>query len=89
MQYIIIKESYIKQFDDERWVFANKDFKKWEIVIRYNLKCLSEEEFDSLWKEEKEFVHEHNWSLYLYSIPERYVNHSDIPNTYQDKDEKK
>ena len=30
------------------------------------------------------FVHEHWNQLYLYGEPERYVNHSNNPNIYQD-----
>lgn len=65
-------------------VYANRDFKKGEVVIKYNLKKLSQKEFEGLPENEKEFTHTH-WNLiYLYSEPERYVNHSFNPNTYQD-----
>lgn len=30
------------------------------------------------------FTHTHSGQIYLYSEPERYVNHSDTPNTVQD-----
>ena len=30
------------------------------------------------------FTHIHYGQVYLYSEPERYVNHSETPNTYQD-----
>jgi len=33
---------------------------------------------------EKYFTHRRNGKWYLYSEPERYVNHSNQPNTYQD-----
>jgi|SRR3989344_3544361 len=65
-------------------VYANKNFKKGEIVIRYNLKKLSDDEFKGLSNEEKHFVHTHYDIKYLYSIPERYVNHSSNSNTVQD-----
>lgn len=65
-------------------IYANRDFKKDEVVIKYNLKSLSEQEFENLPESEKEFTHTHRGVIYLYSEPERYVNHSDEPNTYQD-----
>lgn len=65
-------------------IFAARNFRKNEIVIKYNLKPLTEKEFQELSKKEKNFVHEHWGQLYLYSIPERYVNHSSSPNTFQD-----
>ncbi len=65
-------------------VYANRSFKKGEIVIQYNLKKLSHAEFENLSEEEQYFVHTHHGVKYLYSTPERYVNHSPNPNTIQD-----
>ena len=65
-------------------VFANRNFKKGEVVIKYQLKPLTSEEFQNLPKNEKMFTHKHWGKIYLYSEPERFVNHSDSPNTYQD-----
>jgi len=65
-------------------VYAARDFKKDEVVIKYNLKPLTKQEFENLPQSEKEFVHTHRGIIHLYSEPERYVNHSDNPNTYQD-----
>lgn len=65
-------------------VYANRDFKKGEIVIKYHFKPLTKEEFKSLPESEREFTHTHWGQIYLYSEPERYVNHSKIPNTHQD-----
>ena len=65
-------------------VYANRDFKKGEVVIKYNLKPLAEKEFENLPESEKMFTHTHWGTINLYSEPERYVNHSDNPNTYQD-----
>jgi len=70
------------QFD--RGIFANKNFKKGEVVIKYHLQPLTTEEFDHLPNREKEFTHKHKGIIYLYSSPERYVNHSANPNTKQD-----
>lgn len=65
-------------------VYAGRDFKKGEVVIKYNLKPLTEEEFENLPESEKIFTHTHGGSINLYAAPERYVNHSENPNTYQD-----
>ena len=82
MNNVVIKKSKIGQFD--KGVFAAKDFKKGEAVIQYLLKRLTLKEFQSLSPSEKKFVHIHQGTMYLYAIPERYVNHSPNPNTIQD-----
>ena len=79
--YLRIKKSKIGQFD--KGVFANRDFKKGEIVIKYNLKPLTNEEFQNLPENEKQFTHNHWGIIYLYPPPARYVNHSSNPNTVQ------
>jgi len=65
-------------------VYANRDFKKGEVVIQYCLKPLTQEEYQRLPKKEKHFTHKHWNVIYLYSEPERYVNHTSSPNTVQD-----
>ena len=65
-------------------VFANRDFKRGEVVITYHLKPLTEEESQALSNREKNFTHKHWGKTYLYSEPERYVAHSQNPNTKQD-----
>lgn len=65
-------------------VYANRDFKKGEVAIKYNLKPLTKEEYKNLPNSEKMFTHSQRGQIYLYSEPERYVNHSKNPNTYQD-----
>ncbi len=67
-----------------RGVYANRDLAKDEIVVPYHLQPLTTEEFDALPDSEKEFTHAQHGQIHLYSEPERYVNHSDDPNTYQD-----
>lgn len=78
---IVIKKSKIGQFD--KGVFANRDFKKGEVVIKYNLKPLTKQEFQKLPDSEKRFTHRHRGGIYLYPSPARYVNHSTNPNTIQ------
>lgn len=65
-------------------VYANRGFKKGDVVIQYNLRPLTAVEFEDLSKNEKIFTHSHWGQMYLYSEPERYVNHSSNPNTFQD-----
>lgn len=65
-------------------VYANRDFKEGEVVIKYNLKPLTKEGYKNLPKSEKLFTHTHWGVIYLYLEPDRYVNHSKDPNTYQD-----
>lgn len=79
MSDIVIKKSKIGQFD--KGVFANRDFKKGEIVIKYNLKLLTKKEFENLPESEKEFTHKQGDIIYLYPLPERYMNHFSNPNT--------
>lgn len=67
-----------------RGIYAGRNFKKGEMVIQYNLKPITEEEYEKLPKTERLFTHSHWGMIYLYSEPERYVNHSEDPNTYQD-----
>ena len=82
MKKVIIKKSKIGQF--EKGVFSNRNFKKGEIVIRYHLKLLTKKKFENLPKKDKNFVHNHHGKLFLYSSPERYINHSSNPNIIQD-----
>ena len=86
MKDILIKKSKIGQFN--KGVFANRNFKKGEIVIKYNLKALTNEEYRNLLEKEKPFTHKIFGKMYLYSSPEKYVNHSSNPNTIQDLKEK-
>ena len=65
-------------------VYAARDIKKGEVVIKYNLKPLTEEDYKNLTEREKAFVHIHFGVKQLYSEPERYVNHSSNSNTIQD-----
>lgn len=69
-------------------VYANRDFEVGEIVIQYHLKAMTTAEYESLPEEERMFTHTHRETIYLYSEPERYVNHSEDPNTRQDLSKK-
>ena len=82
MSDVVIKES--KESVLGRRVFADKNFKEGERVIKYNLKPLTPQDYQKLPTGEKKFTHQHYGKIYLYSSPERYVNHSANPNTIQD-----
>lgn len=79
-----IKESHIGQFEDGLGVFALRDFKKDEVVIQYNLKTLTPEEFENLPASEKHFTHKRHGIIYYYPDPERHVNRHHDPNVYVD-----
>ncbi|HLC52516.1 MAG TPA: SET domain-containing protein [Candidatus Nanoarchaeia archaeon] len=83
MKNLVIKKSKIGQFENGKGIFANRNFKKGEIVIRYELKPLTKEEYQKLLPSEKIFTHKHWGQIYLYQSPARYVNHSKNPNTIQ------
>jgi SET domain-containing protein len=78
MEDVFVKKSKIHG----KGVFANRDFKKGEIVIKYSLKVLTEEEFHNLSKSEKQFTSFHDGKYFLFPSPERYVNHSCEPNVH-------
>ena len=69
---------------DGKGVYADRGFAKGEVVVAYHLTPLTEEEYDDLPDNEKMFTHRHEGQRVLYAEPERYVNHSEHPNTYQD-----
>lgn len=82
---VIIKKSKIGQFSDGLGIFANRDFKKDEVVLRWNLKVLSQQEYNALPEyEQKNFCHERHGTIYLYLDPERHVNRSPAPNVLSD-----
>ncbi len=69
------------QFRDCQGVFAKHDFAKGEIVIKWNLRIISNKEFDELpdW-ERSQFTHKRGEEIFLYPDPERHVNRSVEPN---------
>ncbi|MEK6974653.1 MAG: SET domain-containing protein-lysine N-methyltransferase [Nanoarchaeota archaeon] len=76
---ILIKRSKIHGYG----IFANKDFKKGEVVIKWDIsKSLNERKINKLPKKEKKYVNKINGRYFLMQSPERYVNHSCNPNTY-------
>lgn len=80
-----IKESKIKQFPDGLGVFTKRDFKKGDIVIKWNVKTLTQEEYEKISEYERNyFTHIQNDKIIYYPDPERHVNRSDDPNVFPD-----
>jgi len=76
---IIVKDSAIEGLG----VFANRRFKKGEIVIIWNTDAiLTKEEMEELPKSEKRYISPLNGKYLLQQPPARFVNHSCDPNTY-------
>lgn len=65
-------------------VYAGRDFRPGEVVIKYNWRELSARQWLDLPPADRQFVHSFWGRIQLFGIPERYVNHSDQPNTEQD-----
>lgn len=75
---IIIKKSTI----EGEGVFANRDFKKGEVVIKWNTDTtLTKEEVDNLPEKEKRYAFPSGGKFILQQSPAKYVNHSCDPNT--------
>jgi SET domain-containing protein len=66
-----------------RGLFAQKDFKKGEMVLDWNEKnkYLSKEEVQELSDDEKRYVALHDGKYLFIAEPERHMNHSCDPNT--------
>ncbi|MFH1607637.1 MAG: SET domain-containing protein-lysine N-methyltransferase [archaeon] len=77
MKDAIIKNSKIHG----KGTFANRDFKKGEVVIKYNLKELTKEEFENLPEKEKHYTSKEDGKYLLFLPPARFVNHSCEANT--------
>lgn len=65
-------------------VYAARDFKKGELVKPWDLKELSQADFDALPKSEHMFVHSFWGKMWLFPEPSRYTNHSANPSVVSD-----
>jgi SET domain-containing protein len=75
---IIVKNSKIEGMG----VFANRDFKKDEVVIKWNTDTiLTDEEVKNLPEKEKRYISSFRNKYLLQQPPARFVNHSCEPNT--------
>ena len=74
---IVIKKSKISG----KGVFAKRDFKKGEIILRWNPKILTKLEADKLTTKQKHYLYQEKNKYFLMQPPEKYVNHSCDANT--------
>lgn len=74
---IIVKKSKIKG----RGVFAKRDFKKGEIVLKWNPEILTKQEAGKLTTKQKHYLYQGENKYFLMQPPEKYVNHSCDANT--------
>jgi hypothetical protein len=75
----------LRQFEDGLGAYANRDFKEGEIVVQWNLKVLSQNDYKKLSAYEQDnFCHIRNSIIHLYPDPERHVNRSITPNVVPD-----
>jgi len=75
---IIVKKSKIHS----KGVFANRDFKKGEVVLKWKPKILKKYEMEKLPVKEKHYIYQdENANYFLMQAPEKYVNHSCDANT--------
>lgn len=65
-------------------VHAARNFKKGELVSNWNLKPLTQADFNELPKSEHMFVHTFGGKLFLFPEPSRYTNHSANPTVESD-----
>lgn len=64
-------------------VFANRDFKKGELILKWKPKVLKKEDLKKISKKEEQYIFHAGGDVYfLKQTPERFVNHSCKPNMY-------
>ena len=69
---------------DGRGLYAARNFAAGEVVVAFELRALTAEQFDALTPGEELFVHSYGGRRWLYPPPARWVNHSDQPSCCQD-----
>lgn len=74
---IVVKKSKIHN----KGVFASKNFKRGETVLKWSPKKLSKFQINNLPEEEKHYIYKEKGIAYLMQPPERFVNHSCDANT--------
>lgn len=76
---VIVKKSKIEGLG----VFASRDFKKGEIVIKWDISHqLTSDKIKEITEKEKKYVAHSNDKYILMQSPAKYVNHSCDANTY-------
>ena len=74
---VVIKKSKIKG----KGVFAGRDFKKGEVVLKWNPKILTKPEANKLTIKQKHYLYREKNEYFLMQSPEKYINHSCDTNT--------
>lgn len=69
-------------------LYAARDFRKGEVVIKYELRPLTFKELKALPPEEYAATHNVNGQIYLYPEPARYASHSENPNVENDHEQR-
>lgn len=78
MKNIIVKKSKI----NKKGVFAARDFKRGEVVLKWNPKALKKSKIDKLRASQKYYIYKAGKNKYfLMQSPEKFVNHSCDANT--------
>ena len=74
---IVVKKSKI----NGKGVFVKRDFKKGEIILRWNPKILNKLKAGKLTTKQKHYLYQEKNKYLLMQSPEKYVNHSCDANT--------
>lgn len=75
---LIVKKSKI----DKKGAFAARDFKKGEVVLKWNPKILTKAEVGKLPSGKRHYLYRAGKNKYFFmQSPEKYLNHSCKPNT--------
>ncbi|MDD2696668.1 MAG: SET domain-containing protein [Candidatus Pacebacteria bacterium] len=75
---IVVKKSKISN----KGVFANRNFKKGEVVLSWNPKALKESEVEKIPTDKRHYIYKSvDNGYFLMQSPEKYVNHSCDANT--------
>jgi len=78
---VIIKSSII----DWKWIFANQDIKKWEIILKWDTsQNIPKNIWEGLSSRERKYVSIINGQYIEMQEPEKYMNHSCSPNSKAD-----
>lgn len=77
MPNVIIKKSTI----NNKGIFANRYFKKGDLVIKWKPKVISIQEFNTLVKKHNIYLTKQDGKCFLMQPPEKHMNHSCDPNT--------
>jgi SET domain-containing protein len=77
MQDVVVKKSKI----NNQGVFAARNFKQGEVVLKWNPQEFKETEVEQLSSTQKNFLYKSSGKSFLMQAPEKYINHSCESNT--------